>query len=120
MAIDERTGEAGEDQPLPDPPYHAVIFTTQQTDSLDGYEEMAAQMVTLAKAQPGFLGIESARNPDGSGITVSYWASEDAITSWKANVDHLAAQRQGKEQWYADYITRVAVVQRQYEGPSGR
>ena len=55
----------------PEPPYYAVIFTSLQSDDLEGYHEMAAHMLELAHDQPGFLGVESAR--EGLGITVSYW-----------------------------------------------
>lgn len=61
----------------PKPPYYAVIFTSRRTDGDNGYGTMAARMVELASAQPGFLGIESAR--EQIGITVSYWADLESI-----------------------------------------
>ncbi|BBI60199.1 hypothetical protein HSBAA_15050 [Vreelandella sulfidaeris] len=73
---------------------------------------MAARMVALATKQPGFLGIESAR--EGLGITVSYWASLEAISHWKKNAEHLEAQRLGHQQWYASFRVRVAKVEREY------
>lgn len=60
----------------PPAPYYAVIFTSLRTDGDHGYEQAATRMVELAREQPGFLGVESARGEDGLGITVSYWASE--------------------------------------------
>ncbi len=104
----------------PEPPYYAVVFTAQRTKGDDGYAAMAQAMVDLALTQPGCLGVESARNPDGLGITVSYFTDEAAIRAWKANVDHLAAQRLGKERWYSHYELRVARVERAYAGPDGR
>ena len=61
----------------PQPPYYAVIFTSVRTEGDNGYAEMADRMVELAEQQPGFLGVESARNDVG--ITVSYWADLDSI-----------------------------------------
>jgi len=104
----------------PTPPYYAVIFTSTQTDDHRGYEAMAAAMVEQAHAQPGCLGSESARTPDGIGITVSYFTDEDAIRAWKAHANHLGAQKLGKERWYAHYELRVARVERAYSGPEGR
>ena len=46
----------------PEPPYYAVIFTSRRTEVDNGYDAMAARMVELAAQQPGFLGVESARN----------------------------------------------------------
>ena len=97
---------------LPEPPYFAVIFSSRRTDGDQGYADMAKRMGELAVAQPGYLGIESARGADGFGITVSYWASEEAIAAWRADVEHLAAQRMGREVWYAHYELRVARVER--------
>ncbi|MCC4264212.1 antibiotic biosynthesis monooxygenase [Oceanimonas baumannii] len=96
----------------PEPPYYAVIFTSLRTEDNDGYEQMANNMVELAAKQPGFLGVESAR--EGVGITVSYWSDLESIKSWKANVEHQEAQRLGRERWYSSFKTRVSKVERDY------
>lgn len=96
----------------PKPPYYAVIFTSTRTEGDSGYEEMAQRMVDLASKQPGFLGVESARNEVG--ITVSYWADLESIKAWKAHVEHLAAQKLGREIWYSAFKTRICKVERDY------
>lgn len=79
---------------------------------------MAERMVELAAQQPGFLGVESVRGTDGFGITVSYWSSAEAISAWKADVEHLVAQEMGKRAWYEHYELRVAKVERAYGKPA--
>ncbi len=97
----------------PPVPYFAVIFTSQRAaDEGDAYAQAAARMVELASARPGFLGVESARDGDGLGITVSYWANEAAIAGWKCDLEHLAVQRAGRERWYEHFELRVAKVER--------
>lgn len=96
----------------PEPPYVAVIFTSVRTPGDNGYAATAKEMEALACRQDGFLGVESAR--DDIGITVSYWRDEAAALAWKAVAEHLAAQRRGREEWYADYRVRVATVTRAY------
>ena len=99
----------------PQPPYYAVIFTSQRTATEnDAYADMADAMVRLAEQQPGFLGAESTRGADGLGITVSYWKTEADIAAWKAHTDHLVAQRTGAERWYEHYEVRVAKVEWAY------
>ncbi len=93
-------------------PYYAVIFTSTRTEGDHGYAEMALEMEELAKQQQGYLGIESARGDIG--ITVSYWQSLAAIANWKANTDHLFAQRRGKTDWYTWYKVRICLVEREY------
>ena len=96
----------------PEPPYYAVIFSSIRRDN--AYTQVAERMVELASQQPGFLGVESVRGPDGFGITVSYWTSEEAIAAWKANGEHLVAQEKGRQKWYKHYELRVAEVKRAY------
>ena len=99
----------------PEPPYVAVIFTSERTDQDDaGYQRMAERMDGLSAAQPGYLGIESARGEDGFGITVSYWRDEESALAWKAVAEHCKAQRLGRDEWYRRYSVRVAVVGRAY------
>ncbi len=97
----------------PAAPYYAVIFTSLRTDGDNGYGNMADAMVASASQQPGFLGVESAR--EDVGITVSYWASLEAISAWKKDGAHLVAQKLGREQWYTAYKTRICKVERDYD-----
>ncbi|PLS20278.1 antibiotic biosynthesis monooxygenase family protein [Neptunicoccus cionae] len=106
--------------PLPEPPYYAVIFTAQRKGADNGYGAMAEKMGELAAAQPGYLGVESTRDADGLGITVSYWQDEAALKNWKQVSEHLFAQKMGREKWYDHYTLRVAKVERHYDGPEGR
>ena len=101
----------------PEPPYYAVIFTSQRTEGDLGYEAMAQAMFELALKQPCCLGAESARDVGGLGITVAYFTDQQAIHAWKQNSEHLVAQRLGRERWYSHYELRVAKVERAYSGP---
>ena len=96
----------------PSPPYYAVIFTSIRTDGDNGYNEMAYRMDELARQQPGYLGVESARND--TGITVSYWKDLESIKNWKQNTDHLLAQQKGITNWYSHYKVRICKVEREY------
>ncbi len=96
----------------PAPPYYAVIFTSHRTEGDNGYGRMADRMVELASEQPGFLGVESAR--EEVGITVSYWSDLESIKRWKENAEHQEAQRLGHEKWYTSFKTRISKVERDY------
>src|SRR5690606_36594996 len=94
-------------------PYYAVIFTSTQKENIEGYSDMAEKMNVLAKQQPGFLGMDSARNEIG--VTVSYWESFESITHWKQQADHLQAQLKGRQEWYSWYNVKICKVEREYE-----
>ena len=92
--------------------YDTVIYTSTKIQNDKDYNKMAELMEKLAKEQPGFLGVESARNEIG--ITVSYWKDLESIKNWKVNTDHLLAQQKGIESWYENYTVRIALVEREY------
>ncbi|QYK67072.1 antibiotic biosynthesis monooxygenase [Paenibacillus sp. S02] len=98
----------------PRPPYYAAIFTSERTEGDGGYGVMGDKMVELAAQQPGLLGVESVRDHNGVGITVSYWESLDAIKNWKHNELHKVAQEKGKSEWYKTFGLRVSKVERDY------
>lgn len=101
---------------MPEPPDYAVVFSSlRRLQPNDGYGEMADRMEALAREQPGFLGVESARGADGFGITVSYWQTMADVTAWGRHAEHLLAQKFGREMWYAWYALRVCRVEREIE-----
>lgn len=96
-------------------PYYVVVFTSVRTpQDAENYSVAAQQMLDLASRQPGFLGVESVRGEDGVGITVSYWASEEAVVAWRDHPEHQAIRERGRSTWYQHFTTRVARVERSY------
>ena len=67
----------------PKPPYYAVVFTSINAD-VDHAEhgEAYKRMLALAQGYAGFLGIEPARNPDGTGVAVVYWKDHESILAF--------------------------------------
>ncbi len=101
---------------MPEPPYFAVIFTSIRRERPDdGYGATADRMEELARQQPGFLGVESARGADGLGITISYWRTLADVAAWRGHAEHLLAQQRGRDEWYQWYALRVCRVERAAE-----
>jgi len=96
-----------------EPPYYAVIFTSLRTEGDHGYQTTSEHMMQLAEQQPGFLGVDHAR--DTVGITVSYWRDLESIKNWKNHADHAEARRRGRSEWYKAFEVRIARVEREYE-----
>lgn len=94
--------------------YYAVIFSSKRTIGDNGYGNMADKMEKLAAEQPGFIGVEGVRDSSGSGITVSYWESLEAISNWKQNEAHKIAQEKGMQEWYKNYHIKICKVEREY------
>lgn len=99
---------------LPQPPYYAVIFSSQRTDADNGYAETAERMEELIATMPGYLGAESLRGPDGFGITIAYFDTEENIRTWRNHAEHADARMRGRKEWYSHFEVRVAKVERAY------
>ncbi len=105
---------------LPEPPYYAVVFSSQRNNADgEGYAAAAERMLELAAQQPGYLGAESVRDDAGFGITVSYWRDEASIRAWKHQAEHAATRARGRADWYQRYQLRVARVERAYGWAQG-
>ena len=96
----------------PKPPYYAVIFTSVRTDGDNGYNDMSEKIEAMVKEQPGYFGMESARNE--LGITVCYWQDMESIAKWSKNLEHKEAKDQGKALWSDSYRARICKVEVEY------
>ena len=91
--------------------YYAVIFTSQREDvEMELYGLTSDRMIELARHQPGFLGVESVREENGLGITVSYWRDQDSIRAWGEHAEHKVAQKLGRQKFYSWFKLRIAKV----------
>jgi heme-degrading monooxygenase HmoA len=102
----------------PEPPYYAVVFTSINAD-VDHTEhvEMSARLVQRASTYEGFLGIEAARNSDGTGVAAVYWQDLDSMRAWAQDPEHQVAKRKGREIWYSHYMIRICKVEQEYGRP---
>ncbi|WP_189716350.1 antibiotic biosynthesis monooxygenase family protein [Streptomyces phaeofaciens] len=97
-----------------EPPYYAAVFTAVRTPDQSGFSETNARMEDLVKDIPGFLGMDHAQTPGGLGITVAYFRDAEALTQWRGNAEHRAAQQRGRAEWYQSYTLHVAKVERSH------
>jgi heme-degrading monooxygenase HmoA len=98
---------------LPDPPYLAVIFVSyaQQGRDEELYAASLASMVQLARSTPGYLGMDASVSNLGS-IAVAYFRDEESLAAFRDHPDHAPIQKLGREQFFANYAFRLAVVHR--------
>ena len=95
-----------------------VVIFRATARALDAeYSAMAAQMRELALTQFGCLDFSAVTEGEQE-IALSYWPDEASILAWKQHTDHLAAQKLGRERWYASYSVEIAEVTRRYRHPA--
>jgi heme-degrading monooxygenase HmoA len=84
-----------------------VIFTSRRKlQDKDGYQEVATQLEQEVKKIPGFLSLQSVRDAERNGITISYWESKDGIMAWKKNREHANAKARAVD-WYEAFDLKI-------------
>lgn len=68
-------------------PVFAVIFQTPQTAGYPHWGYMPDAMTEFATQQPGFLGVKTLGPTNGFSITMSFWATHEAIKAWEARME---------------------------------
>ena len=90
----------------------AFIFEPGEYDA--EFHRLNAIIDAVARASPGFLGVESWRAVEGSRRNVTYyWRDLDSLREFSRHPAHQEAKRQ-HARWYAGYHVAVSEVLRSY------
>lgn len=82
------------------------------------YGEWAERMSQLAKTMPGYVSHKGFVAPDGERVTIVEFASEEAQRAWRMHPEHVAAQKKGRQDFYAEYRLQVGRVERETTLPA--
>ncbi|WP_062270842.1 antibiotic biosynthesis monooxygenase family protein [Endozoicomonas arenosclerae] len=96
---------------------YAVIFEVEFNEGcMEEYLKLGAEMRERVVQYDGFISAErfSSVVKEGKVCSLSFWESEDAIKSWKQDLQHLLCQKKGQESLFSDYRIRIAKVERDY------
>ena len=76
----------------------------------DAYSVTSTRMTELAEAMPGFLHAKTFTADDGERVTIVTFADLASERAWRDHPEHLEAQRQGIDDFYAEYSIQVGTV----------
>jgi heme-degrading monooxygenase HmoA len=86
----------------------AVFRSRLRSEHASEFLELAARMRELAEAMPGFRSYRVYQADDGERCSVIEFESHEALRAWREHPEHRAAQRLGRERFYAEYRLHVA------------
>jgi len=106
-----------------DPPFYAAILNDNAEQRLEDADHVAPsdEMVSLAPAQPGFLGLETTEDQTGKYVAVSYWRDMDALKAWEQRGDFEIRKRFAGAGLKETCALRVSKISEKLRpgGPSG-
>ena len=87
-----------------------VFRSRLRPEALGAYRDTAPHIEELARTIPGFEDIKTFEADDGERVSVVTFASWEDHERWRQHPEHRAAQRRGREEFYASYDITVAEV----------
>lgn len=82
------------------------------------YLDLAPRIAELARAMPGYVAHKSFVAEDGERLTLVEFADEASQRAWAGHAGHAAAQRRGREAFYAEYRVQVCELLRESRFPA--
>lgn len=100
-----------------------VLFSTRGRDDVDvdDHSRTSARMRELVAKVPGFISYNTYEDQTGEGVAIARFESHTALDAWRKNLEHVEAQRKGREEYYDEYWVQVCDSVRDYRfSPSER
>lgn len=73
----------------------------------NGYGELATRMEARARSMPGFVDFKAFSASDGERVSIIVFDTLEHQRAWRDDPEHRAAQRRGREAFYAEYSISV-------------
>ncbi|AXH14630.1 antibiotic biosynthesis monooxygenase family protein [Malaciobacter mytili] len=96
---------------------YGVIFEVEiKANKKEQYLQIASKLKEQLVKEKGFISIERFQSlvQENKLLSLSFWEDEKAILNWKKNLDHMKAQKEGRDSIFIDYRIRIVEVKRDY------
>ena len=92
----------------------AIFRSRLRTEFLDEYRPLAAKMLEMARAMPGFLSFKSFAAGDGERVSIIEFDTLANLEAWRDDPEHQKAQALGMKRYYSEYQLQVCSPVRAY------
>ena len=91
-----------------------TVFRSRLMPGLrEDYVALVDRIAELAASMPGYISHKGFFAEDGERCTIVEFESEEAQRAWRMHPEHRAAQRKGREVYYASYSLQICDVKRE-------
>jgi len=84
-----------------------VFRSRLRPENAPEFEALAARMMELAEAMPGFIFYKVYRSEDGERCSIVEFESHEQLFAWRNLAEHRDAQQLGRERYYETYSLHV-------------
>lgn len=90
-----------------------VFRSRLREEHLQAYQALAPRISALASQMPGYRSHKSFVADDGERVTIVEFEDEASQRQWAQQIDHMAAKREGRASFYAEYSLQICEVVRE-------
>ena len=84
-----------------------VFRSRLRPEHVAAYQQDVAGIAALAAGMPGLIDVKDFTAPDGERVSIITFADEGSHEAWRLHRDHAAAQKRGRDSYYAGYSLQV-------------
>ena len=90
-----------------------IVFRSRLRPGVDEeFDARSAEMFRYASEMPGFRSIKTYTAEDGENVGLVEFDTADELEAWRQRAEHVQAQREGREKFFAEYRIQVCEVVR--------
>ena len=95
-----------------------TVFRSRLRDeNREAYMALAPRISELARTMPGYRSQKVFVAEDGERVTIVEFEDEASQRAWSQQVDHVAAKKEGRASFYAEYSLQICEVVRESRFP---
>jgi heme-degrading monooxygenase HmoA len=93
--------------------HYIIVFKSKLRDGVEAdYGTRAEAIYNLATGMPGLISAEDYKAESGERVSIIEWDTMEHLIAWRDHPEHLKAQQEGRDKYYASYSISIAQVQR--------
>jgi heme-degrading monooxygenase HmoA len=85
----------------------SIFRSRLRPENAEEFHELAARMMELAEAMPGFVSYEVYVSEAGERCSIVEFETHEDLLAWRNLPEHRQAQRMGRERFYESYTLHV-------------
>ncbi len=95
-----------------------TVFRSRLRDDVpERYFDLATELLERARTFPGFVEFKQFVADDGERVALVTFDSAEHEAAWRDDVQHRAAQQEGRTAFYSEYDIAVTEVVRRHRWP---
>lgn len=92
---------------------YVIVFKSRLRPDVDeAYGARVEEIYRIAITMPGFVSANDYVAADGERVSIIEFDTAEHLHAWRDHVEHLKAQQQGRDQFYASYSIQICKVER--------